>query len=141
MLTITNPYHGSKQSYPNTLAYLLRVPRRLRPVFLIGFCFISFALVLVNNSMSRSSQMDSILKQQRQMHSRRFIPIDGLLGINDRRNQALMGSGAKAREAESAVQSAWSPPSNVETLAFASTQDEFAALISVRGPLLTRSDC
>lgn len=64
MLTITNPYHGSKQSYPNTLAYLLRVPRRLRPVFLIGFCFFTFGLVLLNNAASRTQPIEAIVTQR-----------------------------------------------------------------------------
>lgn len=139
MLTITNPYNASKQSYPTTRAYFLRVRRRFRPVFLVAFCFITFSLVFLNNAVSRSNHKDSMSQQRNQIYPRRFIEIDGLVGINDRSNQAVLG---QSRGGESTVVAAELPahsefalPSN-EALTFANTQDELAALISVSVKLL-----
>ena len=47
---ISNPYVSGKNSYTSTLTYLFRIPRRLRPVLLIGFCVFVFGLVYLNQA-------------------------------------------------------------------------------------------
>ncbi|ORY27169.1 hypothetical protein BCR39DRAFT_538708 [Naematelia encephala] len=122
---ISNPYRGVKQSYSSTLTYLLRVPRRLRPALLIGFCLATFALVFLGRAWSEAGQLDAVV-QRNKMLGRRFIEVEGLVGINDRRKQAVLSD----VDAEEAVHSAFSTSHSTASLSFESHSEELAALIS-----------
>ncbi|WVW83025.1 hypothetical protein I302_105041 [Kwoniella bestiolae CBS 10118] len=121
---ITNPYGTGNPSYSTTLSYLLRIPRRLRPVLLIGVCVFTFGLVLLNRAMSHANHMDHLIKQQRDLaFSRRYVDQHDTSG-----QYPLMANEIDdARSAEAAMQSTVVVGKSLE---FESVQEEFAALIS-----------
>ncbi|WWD10087.1 hypothetical protein V865_008220 [Kwoniella europaea PYCC6329] len=121
---ITNPYGTGNPSYQTTLSYLLRIPRRLRPVLLIGVCVFTFGLILLNRAMSHANHMDNLIKQQRELaFSRRYVNQP-----QSADQYPLMASEIDdARQAEAAVQSTVVVGKGLE---FENVQEEFAALIS-----------
>ncbi|WVR05185.1 hypothetical protein IAU60_002197 [Kwoniella sp. DSM 27419] len=121
---LTNPFSENGRPYTSSLAYLLRVPRRLRPVLLIGFCVITFGFVMLNRAMSHARHMESHMLNQRIPFTRReMFDADGLRI----QHPVLAGQAENARSAEAAVQAEVGvDPSMV----FLNAQEELAALIS-----------
>ena len=128
MHAITNPYPGAKNSYTTTLAYLLRIPRRFRPLLLIGFCVLTFSFVFLNNVTHRKDHLGgSIVNQRGPVSPRRFVEIDGRKqAVSGQINGLVKNAGA----AEGAEQPSFAIPSD-EPFKFANPREELTALLSV----------
>lgn len=136
MQQIANPYSAGKTSYSTTLHYLLRIPRRFRPVLLVLFCLITFSVVYLQSAMSEATVLDRIVKEKhRQMaFGRRYTSIEGLVDINDYKAQATlfaqMQADDEAAEGAPTPVATWSPPASMSAIEFADEQEEYAALLS-----------
>ncbi|KAL0254018.1 hypothetical protein I308_101397 [Cryptococcus tetragattii IND107] len=108
---ITNPYGSDNPSYPVSITYLLRIPRRLRPYLLVAFCLFTFSFILLNRAVSNSQYTEVIAMQKPPSHSaHRYVPIEELQETNGRDVQV------KKKDAQ--------------LLRFESGEEELAALIS-----------
>ena len=120
---IANPYYASPKTFTTTGSYLMRVPRRMRPAILAGFCFFVIMTVFFSRAVTQASQMDVLMAQRRaSLLERRFVE-DGLMNIE---------TAAQAEIGHEAVLEV--PHEKIEAhplTAFASTKDELLALISV----------
>ncbi|WWC89983.1 uncharacterized protein L201_004913 [Kwoniella dendrophila CBS 6074] len=124
---ITNPYGTGNPSYSTTLSYLLKIPRRLRPVLLIGVCVFTFGLVLLNRAMSQATHMDHLINQRDLAFSRRYVDqSSGHAQVNDQ-YPLIANVIDDARQAEAAIQTTTAAGKALE---FKNTEEEFAALIS-----------
>nr|XP_031862726.1 uncharacterized protein CI109_001738 [Kwoniella shandongensis]KAA5529798.1 hypothetical protein CI109_001738 [Kwoniella shandongensis] len=129
--SVSNPYEQKNAPYSTTLTYLLRIPRRLRPVLLIGLCVLTFGLVLLNRAMSMANHLEhSMANKQPAAFARRFVEVSGL---NDAKGQhpLVVDAAERARLAEALVQSTTKGLDGDRTgLRFEDTKEELAALIS-----------
>ena len=124
MHAITNPYPSAKSSYTTTLAYLLRIPRRYRPLLLIGFCVFTFSLVFLNNGTQRSDHPGSIVNQRGSISPRRFVEVDGA-------RQAVIGHVDGAVGHDGTAEDSAFAMSLDEPFRFANPREELSALLSV----------
>ncbi|ADV19495.1 Hypothetical Protein CGB_A2760C [Cryptococcus gattii WM276] len=126
---ITNPYGSDNPSYPISITYLLRIPRRLRPYLLVAFCLFTFSFILLNRALSNSQYTEAIAMQKQPSHSaHRYVPIEELQETNGRSSHLLLSQYATdARVAEADVQV---KKKDAELLRFESGEEELAALIS-----------
>ncbi|OCF41296.1 hypothetical protein I317_04867 [Kwoniella heveanensis CBS 569] len=118
---LTNPFtYGNRTT---SLTYLLRIPRRLRPVLLLGVCVITFGLVFLSRAMSHARHMDSVIAYKHQMaFGRRELAAKTAAG----QHPLLVSETLDAQKAEAVIAS----HSGVTSLAFESVEEELAALIS-----------
>ncbi|WVQ78343.1 hypothetical protein IAT38_000428 [Cryptococcus sp. DSM 104549] len=121
---ITNPYGTHNPSYSTSFAYLLRIPRKLRPVLIAGMCVFLFGLMLLSRAMSEAGALERGLAGGRQgvgMFERRVVEGEE----ESRRHPLVKALAAQAAVAEERVQSHM----EVGGMKFESKQDELAALI------------
>jgi hypothetical protein len=120
---IANPYYASPKTFTTTGSYLMRVPRRMRPAILAGFCFFVIVTVFFSRAVTQASQMDIMMAQRRaSLLERRFVE-DGLMNINTA-EQAEVGH-------EAVLEVTHEKTEAFPLTAFASPKDELLALISV----------
>ncbi|WWC69390.1 uncharacterized protein I206_103329 [Kwoniella pini CBS 10737] len=125
---ITNPYGSDNPSYSTTVSYLLRIPRRLRPVLLVGVCIFTFGLVLLNRAMNQATHLDHIVKEQNLAFGRRYVDLYHT-DHGKASDHAFMAERTdNARQAEAGVQKVL--VAGGRTLQFENTQEEFAAVVS-----------
>jgi hypothetical protein len=127
---IANPYYASPKTFTTTGSYLMRVPRRMRPAILAGFCFFVIVTVFFSRAVTQASQMDIMMAQRRaSLLERRFVE-DGLMNINTA-EQAEVGH-------EAVLEVTHEKTEAFPLTAFASPKDELLALISV-SPFISQS--
>ncbi|WWC61062.1 uncharacterized protein I303_103640 [Kwoniella dejecticola CBS 10117] len=125
---ITNPYGSGNLSYTTTVSYLLRIPRRLRPVLLVGVCVFTFGLVLLNRAMNQAAHLDHVVNQQNLAFGRRYVDLYHT-DHGKASDHAIMAERTdNARQAEAGVQKVLVAGGKV--LEFESPEEEFAAVIS-----------
>ncbi|WVF72210.1 hypothetical protein IAT40_007022 [Kwoniella sp. CBS 6097] len=124
---LTNPFtYGNRTT---SLTYLLRIPRRLRPVLLLGVCVITFALVFLSRAMSHARHMDSVIAYKHQMaFGRRELAAKTAAAAAGPQGQhpLLVSETLNAQKAEAVIASS----SGVTGLTFETVEEEMAALIS-----------
>ncbi|WVQ98786.1 hypothetical protein IAU59_005917 [Kwoniella sp. CBS 9459] len=123
---LTNPFaYGNRTT---SLSYLLRIPRRLRPVLLLGVCVITFGLVFLSRAMSHARHMDSVIAYKHQMGFGRRELAAGAAAAKTAAGQhpLLISETLDAQKAEAVIASS----SGVTGLTFETVEEELAALIS-----------
>jgi hypothetical protein len=110
----------------------MRVPRRMRPALLAGFCFFVIVTVFFSRAVTQASQMDILMAHRRaSLLERRFVE-DGLMNI-EQANQAEVGHEAIMEVVHEKIEAH-------PLTEFKSTKDELLALISVSLPLRSPYD-
>ncbi|RSH80418.1 uncharacterized protein EHS24_008996 [Apiotrichum porosum] len=95
-IKLSNPYKGQSPPGMSTLAYLLRVPRRLRPVLLLFTSLFVIAIVLVSRTVTDSSgnSLETFIRQRQGLAAfgRRFVDEQEYTNLSELRQVVIADS-------------------------------------------------